>query len=133
MLTRMSVLIILGLLSLSLGCSAPTDIDAPRLSTGQPLPPNSCGSYVYTYGGGSESGGLTFYQSECSPEYTVFYRLGGVLYEYNSSFSLGNAAGEDFCAVFSSVYSCVHPPFDWCEVDPDCSGAHPSHEQGWES
>ncbi len=84
---------------------------------------------MYTYQGGAESGGLTFYQSNCGPEYTVFYELGGQGYHYSSSIFLGEAAGENFCSAFPEVYSCSHPPFEWCEIDPCCTGPHPHHEQ----
>lgn len=86
-------------------------------------PENSCGSYVYAHNG------TTIYQSKCSLEYVAFYEYGGQQYMYNSSYSAGQAGGENFCAAHPWVYSCTHPPFEWCEVDPCCSGPHSFHEQ----
>lgn len=108
-----------------------TDIGAG--GPGPLAPPGSCGSHVYTTDGGSEAGGVTFYQSNCGPTYTAFWRVGGVLQQYNGSFSQGQAGGEDFCGSFPNVYSCVHPPFEWCEVDACCSGPHYYHEQEYGS
>jgi hypothetical protein len=100
------------------------------------LPEGDCGSYMYTYNGGSENGGLTFYQSNCSRAYMVFYRVSGILHQYASqTFEPPEAAGEDFCAHNPMVYSCYEPPdppFDWCNIDPDCVGPHNDHRQLWE-
>ncbi|MBA3571145.1 MAG: hypothetical protein H0W34_04020 [Pyrinomonadaceae bacterium] len=96
---------------------------------GMLLPPGSCGSHVYTYQGGAENGGLTFYQSNCGPEYIVYYQVGGLIRSYSGSIYMGQAGGENFCSAFPTVYSCAHPPFEWCEIDPACTGPHPWHEQ----
>lgn len=81
---------------------------------------------------GSGAGGVTFYQSDCGPQYTAFWRVGGgEIQMYNGSFFFGQAGGEHFCSVFPQVYSCTHNPasFEWCEIDPCCSGPHSYHEQ----
>lgn len=121
----------------AVGCSVeeplPTSsTEASRSLSASFVPPGECPTYhTYTHAGGAESGGTTVFQSDCGPEYTAWFKSGGDYYYYNGSFGGGQAAGESFCANFPSVYSCVHPPFEWCELDPECDGAHPYHEQNY--
>lgn len=141
-----NVFAVLGLFGSVLGCSGTTGPDHKQANggsslTGPPrfemdLPPGSCGAHSWNIDGGSGSGGVTFYQSNCEPIYTAFWYSGGQLQQYDGSFAGGQAAGEHFCVDYHAdtlgAYSCWHTGeqgFDWCEVDPCCSGAHPYHEQ----
>ena len=99
------------------------------------LPPGSCGSHMFNVDGGAEFGGVTIYHSNCTDDYLAWYKIGGNYYSYPGVFSFGEAAGEDFCQHFPTVYSCSHAPqqFEWCEVDAtDCEGVHLAHEHRYE-
>jgi len=97
--------------------------------TGTNALPGSCGSHVITHNGGAENGGVTMYQSNCGPEWTAFYAFGGEVYVANGYLFFGQATGESFCAEYPYAYSCGHPPFEWCEIDPCCDNesVHPWH------
>jgi hypothetical protein len=127
----------IAVLLVAVGCSVdepiPTgSIDGSRSLSAAFVPPGECPSYhTINHAGGAEDGGTTIFQSDCNSEYTAWFQSGGDYYYYNGSFFSGQASGENFCTNFPSVYSCVHPPIEWCELDPECDGEHPYHEQSY--
>lgn len=100
------------------------------------LPPGSCGTHNFSVDGGVEAGGVTIYHSNCTNEYTAWWKIGGNYQYYTGFFGSGSTSGEDFCESFPYVYSCGHAPqqFEWCEVDStDCEGVHEAHEHSYGS